>query len=187
MNVVQTDLTGVLIVQPDVFHDARGCFMESFNKKKYHESGVCGQFVQDNHSYSRKGTLRGLHYQHPHDQAKLVYVVRGSIFDVAVDIRFGSPHFGRWTATILSEENKRQIYIPEGFAHGFCVVSENADVIYKCTDFYSPQDEGGINWADAFLAIDWPVKEPLLSDKDGRYPCLTGIPVERLPVYEVSR
>jgi dTDP-4-dehydrorhamnose 3,5-epimerase len=174
---------GALLIEPDVFEDHRGYFMESFNKIKYRQCGICDQFVQDNRSYSRKGTLRGLHYQHPHEQAKLVYVVRGTILDVAVDIRRGSPQFGRWTATILSEENRRQLYIPKGFAHGFCVLSEDADVIYKCTDFYCPQDEGGIRWNDPFLAIDWAMGEPLLSEKDRRYPRLNDIPVERLPVY----
>lgn len=141
-------------------------------------------FVQDNHSHSERGTLRGLHYQLKHAQAKLVYVVRGEIFDIAVDIRQGSPTFGEWTGSILSEENKCQHFIPEGFAHGFCVLSETADVLYKCTDLYAPGDEYGIIWSDPTIAIDWPTDNPILSEKDSCYPELKDIPEELLPVYK---
>jgi len=182
--VTTTSIPEVLIIEPAVFADDRGFFMETYHQAKYTELGIKHTFVQDNFSHSKQGSLRGLHYQLEHAQAKLIQVIRGAIYDVAVDIRRGSATFGKWTAVELSETNKRQVFIPEGFAHGFCVLSEEADVIYKCSDFYAPGDEGGILWSDPALGIDWPVAEPLLSAKDSGYPCLADVPPERLPVYE---
>jgi len=142
MKVIRTEFKEVLILQPDSFSDNRGYFMETYHRERYEQLGIGTFFVQDNVSYSVRGTLRGLHYQYPHGQAKLVQVVRGEIFDVAVDIRLKSPSFGKWVSIVLSEENKRQLYFPEGFAHGFCVLSDEALVHYKCSDFYSPKNEG---------------------------------------------
>lgn len=166
MNVIETQLSGVVIIEPKVFGDARGFFMETWNQARYVEAGLPTKFVQDNLSFSTQGVLRGLHYQKPNAQGKLVYVLQGEVFDVAVDIRVGSPTFGHWVSVTLSSENKRQIYIPEGFAHGFCVMSETALFTYKCTDYYNPQAEGGIIWNDPDIAIKWPVSEPVLSQKD---------------------
>ncbi len=180
----ETSLPGVIIIEPAVFEDARGFFMETFHSKKYRDIGISGPFVQDNHSHSRRGTLRGLHYQLKHPQGKLVYVVKGEILDVAVDIRRGSPSFGRWTANLISEENRRQLYVPEGFAHGFCVLSESADVIYKCTDCYAPGDEYGLFWADDTVDIIWPIRDPVLSQKDSDNPMLRDIEEAHLPPYE---
>jgi dTDP-4-dehydrorhamnose 3,5-epimerase len=173
----------VVLIDPPVFADERGFFMETFHGRKYAEQGIDRTFVQDNHSHSCRSTLRGLHYQLDHPQGKLVYAVTGEIFDVAVDIRRGSPTFGRWVGTTLSAQNKRQIYVPEGFAHGFCVLSEEADVIYKCTDLYAPEDEYGILWLDTQIGIEWPVDSPLLSPKDSRNPTLEELPEKHLPVY----
>ena len=184
MKVLPAPLQGVLIIETRSFEDNRGFFMETYHQKRYIEAGIDRIFVQDNLSHSLRGTLRGLHYQHPHAQAKLVQAIKGEIFDVAVDIRRGSSTFGEWTGVNLSDENKRQLYIPEGLAHGFCVLSETADVLYKCTDFYAPDDEGGILWSDAGLAIDWPIADPLVSDKDSQCICLSDVPPERLPIYE---
>jgi len=181
IKVIQTDIPGVIILEPVVYRDSRGFFLETYHIEKYREAGINGTFVQDNHSCSRQGTLRGLHYQLKNPQGKLVYVGRGEIFDVAVDIRRGSPTFGRWEGARLSAENRRQLYIPEGFAHGFCVLSEEADVFYKCTDLYTPGDDYGILWSDPSLAINWPVSAPLLSDKDARNPLLADVPEENLP------
>jgi dTDP-4-dehydrorhamnose 3,5-epimerase len=184
MNVVPTDLEGVLLIEPDVFTDPRGFFMETYQLRRYRQRGIASSFVQDNLSFSAKGALRGLHYQIRHQQAKLVQVVSGEIFDVAVDIRRGSPAFGRWTGVRLSDRNRLQVLIPEGFAHGFCVCSQTAHVWYKCSDFYYAEDEGGINWSDPEIGIEWPVGDPLLSGKDRQFPCLRDIPPERLPVWE---
>jgi dTDP-4-dehydrorhamnose 3,5-epimerase len=183
LQIENTGLSGVLLIEPRVFTDDRGFFMETHHYQKYADRGLDVTFVQDNHSHSRQGTLRGLHYQLKQAQGKLIYVVKGEIFDVAVDIREGSPTFGKWLGARLSEENRKQIYVPEGFAHGFCVLSEQADVIYKCTDFYSPDDEYGINWADTEIGIEWPVKDPVLSDKDIKNPMLKDMPKELLPNY----
>ena len=183
MNVSNTALPGVMLIEPRVFADARGYFLETWQQQRYQEHGLPSQFVQDNMSCSSYATLRGLHFQYPHAQGKLVYVVYGEIFDVAVDIRVGSPTFGRSCGIELSRENKRQLYIPEGFAHGFCVTSETAVVMYKCTDFYTPQTEGGVLWNDPDLAIPWPITTPTLSDKDQRYLPLREISRERLPSY----
>jgi len=186
MKVIGTELEGVLIVEPDVFQDRRGYFMETYHQKRYAASGIDKPFVQDNLSYSVKGTLRGLHYQIHHEQGKLIQVIRGEIFDVAVDIRQGSPTFGQWTFARLSESNRLQIYVPEGFAHGFCVLSEDALVMYKCTNFYEPGAERGVLWSDPGLGISWPVQEPLLSPKDSVSPKLEEIPIADLPVYNKS-
>jgi dTDP-4-dehydrorhamnose 3,5-epimerase len=180
---LETALPGVLIVEPGIFKDERGFFMETYHQRRYAEGGIDCLFVQDNHSRSRRGTLRGLHYQLKHSQAKLIYVTGGEIFDVAVDIRRGSPTFGKWVGTHLTEENGRQIYIPRGFAHGFCTLSETADVIYKCADFYAPGDEYSILWSDPDIGIEWPEKNPLLSKKDSRNPRLREISEDLLPLY----
>jgi len=186
MKVISTELEGVLIVEPDVFQDRRGFFMETYHQKRYAESGIDKPFVQDNLSCSFKGALRGLHYQIHHEQGKLIQVIRGEIFDVAVDIRRGSPTFGQWTFVRLSESNRLQIYVPEGFAHGFCVLSEDALVMYKCTNLYVPGAERGVLWSDPELGISWPVQEPLLSPKDSANPRLKEIPIADLPVYDKS-
>lgn len=167
MEVVRTEIPDVLLIQPKLFGDSRGCFMETFSTQRYAEHGIMGPFVQDNYSRSRRGTLRGLHYQIQQTQGKLVQVLRGEIYDVAVDLRRSSPTFGRWVGVTLSEENHRQLYIPPGFAHGFYVVSEDVDFIYKCTDYYAPQHDRTLLWSDPTIGITWPlVGEPLLSEKD---------------------
>jgi len=173
----------VLVVKPRVFKDDRGFFLETFHQARYAENGIERPFVQDNHSHSRKGSVRGLHYQLKHPQGKLVYAVTGHILDVVLDIRRGSPTFGSWCGAHLSAENKHQIYVPPGFAHGFSVLSDRADVIYKCTDFYTPGDEYGVLWNDPELEIDWGVDDPILSPKDLANPRLGRIPPELLPVY----
>ncbi len=185
MNVLETKLPGVLIIEPDVFGDARGYFMETWQRDRYAQAGLPIHFVQDNLSFSTRGVLRGLHFQNPNSQGKLVFVLQGEVFDVAVDIRAGSPTFGQWVGVTLSSENKRQLYIPEGFAHGFCVTSDTALFAYKCTDFYNPAAEGGIIWNDPDIGIDWPVKRPVLSEKDSVYRRLKNISRERLPRYGV--
>ena len=182
MKVLSTSLEGVLVIEPSVFEDKRGFFMETYQQKKYRESGIDRDFVQDNLSYSVRRMLRGLHYQFPHAQAKLVQVITGEIYDVAVDIRRGSPTFGEWIGVHLSDKNKRQIYVPEGFAHGFCVLSETALFMYKCSDLYAPDCESGILWSDPDIGIEWPVEKPLLSEKDSRFACLRDMPPERLPM-----
>jgi dTDP-4-dehydrorhamnose 3,5-epimerase len=170
MIIKTTSLEGVLIIEPDIFRDNRGFFLETFNQNRYNEYGIGCTFVQDNLSFSVQGTLRGLHFQNQHPQAKLVQAVTGEVFDVAVDIRPVSNTFGRWEGIHLSDQNKRQLFIPEGFAHGFCVLSETAHFLYKCTDFYNPKDEGGIIWSDPDIAIDWPIQNPIVSDKDKQFP-----------------
>ncbi len=172
----KTLLDSVLLIEPAVFADSRGFFLETWQKSRYQQGGVNVDFVQDNHSRSTKGVVRGLHYQLKNPQAKLIYAVRGTIFDVAVDIRKSSPTFGQWIGAILSEENRRQLFIPAGFAHGFSVLSEFADVTYKCSDFYTPGDEYGIIYNDPDINIDWGVEKPILSDKDMQYPKLSDIP-----------
>jgi dTDP-4-dehydrorhamnose 3,5-epimerase len=186
LSFTETDISGVMIIEPTVFKDGRGFFLETYHYNKYSENGIDIRFVQDNHSHSIKGTLRGLHYQLKHPQGKLLYVIKGEIFDVAIDIRKGSPGFGKWVSVILSDENKRQLYVPPGFAHGFCVLSEKADVIYKCTDFYAPDDEYGIIWNDPDIGIDWPEINPVLSDKDSNYNRLNELPENFLPFYSIS-
>jgi dTDP-4-dehydrorhamnose 3,5-epimerase len=184
MQVIETPLAGVRIVEPKVFGDARGFFVETWNQARYAEAGLPERFVQDNLSFSRRGVLRGLHFQNPNGQGKLVYVLQGEVFDVAVDVRLGSPTFGRSVSAVLSNENKRQFYIPPGFAHGFCVTSETALFAYKCTEFYEPKSEASILWNDPALGIDWPVTEPELSAKDAAALTLADFPRDRLPAYE---
>jgi len=183
MKVVETDLPGCLVMEPRVFGDARGFFFESFNHDKLAAHGLQPTFVQGNVSSSSRGVLRGLHYQWPKSQGKYVSVVEGEVWDVAVDIRRGSPTFGRWAAVVLSAENKRHFWIPEGFAHGFVTLSERAVFTYLCTATYDAQADAGIRWDDAQLAIDWPVSAPSLSDKDAKLPFLADVPEERLPLY----
>src|ERR1051326_1029997 len=160
MQFLPTELAGVVVIAPRVFDDERGFFMETFQRQKFAAAGIDLEFVQDNHSRSRRGVLRGLHYQLAHPQGKLVRAVSGSIFDVAVDLRRGSPTFGSWYGCELTDSNRRQIYIPPGFAHGFCVLSDTADVIYKCTELYHPEDERTLLWNDPALGIQWPVADP---------------------------
>jgi len=181
MKIIATRLEDVVVVEPKVFTDTRGYFLETYQANRYRESGIACQFVQDNLSYSVKNTLRGLHYQHPHGQAKLVSVIKGEVFDVAVDIRKGSTNFGKWAGVTLSAENHRQMFIPEGFAHGFCVLSDDAVFSYKCSDFYASVAERGIAWNDANIGIEWPTEAPILSDKDGKFPNLMDVPVSDLP------
>ncbi len=189
MQLIQTDLPGVVLLQPKVWGDARGFFMETYSETVFADLGITTRFVQDNHSMSGKGILRGLHFQLTHPQAKLCRVVRGRVLDIAVDIRVGSPHFGQWISAELSEENKTQIFVPRGFAHGFVVLSEEAEFLYKCDDTYHPEDEGGIAWDDPQLNINWMLKEagitiPLLSKKDTTNRCLNDIPHGELPQYK---
>ena len=184
MEIVETELPGVLVIEPDVFGDSRGFFLETWNKKGYAACGVNDEFVQDNLSLSSRGVVRGLHYQMPFAQAKLVYVIQGEVQDVVVDIRAGSPTFGEWFGTNLSGENKRQLYVPQGFAHGFSVLSETALFGYKCSDFYNKEADSGIAWDDPDLRIDWKVAEPSLSVKDQALPRLKDVDASRLPVYE---
>lgn len=179
---ITTAVPGVRVMVPDVFRDPRGWFMETFRADRYRECGIDATFVQDNYSHSSRGILRGLHYQCRRPQVKLVMVVQGAIFDVAVDIRRGSPTFGRWVGQVLDDQNHRQLVIPAGFAHGFCVVSETADVVYKCSEYYDPTDDCGILWCDPQIGITWPVDRPQLSERDQHHPCLAEAG-ERLPAY----
>ena len=173
MQILETSLPGVLLIEPRIFSDDRGFFYESYHEKKYWDLGLQDRFVQDNHSQSTQGTLRGLHYQLQHPQGKLVRVVQGEVFDVAVDIRKGSPTFGQWFGVHLSDQNNKQLYVPPNFAHGFCVLSETADFLYKCTDFYTPGDEYSLRWDDAQIGIQWPMDvDPILSSKDAAAPLL---------------
>lgn len=176
MKVKTTKLEGCVIIQPKIFSDPRGFFLETFNAQRYEEAaGIKLKFVQDNLSHSSRGVLRGLHYQKTKPQGKLVTVLSGEVFDVAVDLRRYSPTFGQYEAVLLTGENKLQFYIPPGFAHGFCVISEHADFFYKCTDFYAPTDEGGILWDDPEVNIPWPVSNPVLSEKDKNNPTLSMV------------
>jgi dTDP-4-dehydrorhamnose 3,5-epimerase len=183
MRVEQTELPGVLLIEPDVFGDERGFFMELYRAPRYAEQGVTADFVQDNLSFSRRGVLRGLHLQHPNGQAKLVFVLQGEVFDVAVDVRLGSPTFGRWAGRTLSAENRQQFFIPEGFAHGFCVTSETVLFSYKCSAVYDAASELAILATDPEIGIDWPLADALLSDKDAAAPRLSEIPRGRLPTF----
>jgi dTDP-4-dehydrorhamnose 3,5-epimerase len=181
MNVIKTEVPGVLIIEPRLFGDPRGFFVETYQSFRYAEHGVAGPFIQDNLSRSARGVLRGLHLQNPFTQGKLVTALRGRVLDVAVDVRVGSPNFGRHVAVELSEENRRQLWVPRGFAHGFVVLSEAADFFYKCDDLYSPKDEVSIRWNDPAIGIDWGVEMPSLSAKDADAPLLAD--VKNLPVY----
>jgi dTDP-4-dehydrorhamnose 3,5-epimerase len=184
MNVLETGLPEVVIIEPDVFGDDRGFFMETWNGRRYEEAGLPGRFVQDNLSYSARGVLRGLHFQNPQPQGKLVSVLRGEVFDVAVDIRVGSPTFGEWTGVTLSAENKRQFYVPPDFAHGFLVTGEDALFFYKCTDYYAPSAEGIVLWNDPEIGIEWPTDAPTLSGRDSEAPPLREMSKGILPHYQ---
>ncbi len=181
MKVKETKLVGVLVLEPDVFSDERGFFLETWNSARYENAGIEGTFVQDNISFSKRGVLRGLHFQYPQSQGKLIQILSGEVVDIAVDIRVGSPTFGHWVSEVLSDANHRQIYIPPGFAHGYCVTSETAIFSYKCTDYYNPETENGIIWNDPDLNIDWSIKEPILSPKDKEYPRLKDFQPDKLP------
>lgn len=184
MRRAETALPEVFLIEPDVHSDSRGFFLESYHQQKFEQMGIRDRFVQDNHSLSVRGTLRGLHYQLRYAQAKLCRVTRGEVLDVAVDVRRGSPTFAKWVSATLSAENKRQIYIPKGFAHGFVVLSETAEFLYKCSDFYHPEDEHGILWNDPELGIDWEISNPTLSGKDQRNLPLARISEDRLPLFK---
>lgn len=184
MKVRTFDVSGLLLIEPKVFGDERGYFMETWNQTRYAEAGIPERFVQDNLSFSRHGVLRGLHFQKPNTQGKLVYVLQGEVFDVAVDIRLGSPTFGQSVSMILSADNRRQFYIPPGFAHGFCVTGETALFAYKCTEFYDPKSEASVLWNDPALGIDWPVSNPEISPKDAVGVPLAEFSQDRLPVYQ---
>ncbi len=184
MNVRQTKLPEVIVLEPDVFGDERGYFLETWNSARYESAGIPGPFVQDNISLSGKGVLRGLHFQYPQPQGKLIHVISGEVLDVAVDIRPGSPTFGQWVGEVLSGDNHRQMYVPVGFAHGYCVTSESAIFSYKCTDFYNPATENGIIWNDPDLGIDWPGTNFTISAKDAAYRQLRDIDHEKLPHFE---
>lgn len=181
MKIHPTRLKGVVIIAPKVFSDPRGFFLETYQAQRYKKFGITHEFVQDNMSYSIRNTLRGLHYQYPHGQAKLVSVIKGTVFDVAVDIRRDSPTFGQWEGVRLSADNHHQLLVPEGFAHGYCVLSEDAIFSYKCSDYYAPTAEHGIAWNDPDIGITWPVENPLFSEKDGRYGRLRDVPLSDLP------
>ena len=184
MKVIRTDLPGCLVLEPRVFEDERGFFYESFNLDRFAEAGLSPRFVQGNVSRSSQGVLRGLHFQNPKAQGKLVSVLEGEVWDVAVDVRRGSPTFGRWTGVVLSAANKRHFWIPEGFAHGFVTLSGQALFTYLCTDTYDPAADTGIRWDDPQLAIDWPIAEPVLSGKDAKLPLLADLAPDRLPTFE---
>jgi dTDP-4-dehydrorhamnose 3,5-epimerase len=181
MKVTRTPVSGVLLIEPVLFRDSRGYFMESWNRERYREAGLPDDFVQDNVSFSRCGVLRGLHFQQPHPQGKLLCVLHGAVFDVAVDVRVGSPTFGSWTGYVLSEENSRQLFVPPGLAHGFVVTSDTALLSYKCTEYYHPSTETTLLWNDPDLGVAWPVETPKLSAKDQAGIRLRDIPEERLP------
>jgi dTDP-4-dehydrorhamnose 3,5-epimerase len=182
MKVTPTVLPEVLLIEPDVYGDERGFFCETWQKERYAEMGLAVDFVQDNVSFSEKNILRGLHVQHPYAQGKLVHVLQGEVFDVAVDIRKNSPDFGRWVGVYLSADNHQQLYIPPGFAHGFCVTSEKALFVYKCTELYHPETELSIAWDDPIIGIEWPVTQPNLSKKDQAGLLLNSISKARLPI-----
>ena len=184
LQIIETAIPGVLIVQPRVFEDPRGFFMETYRQNVLAEAGIRDNFVQDNHSRSSRGVLRGLHYQLRKPQAKLCRVAQGEVLDIAVDIRVGSPTFGRWVSVLLSGENHKQLYIPKGFAHGFSVRSETADFLYKCSDYFDAADDRGVLWDDPAIGIEWQTPSPILSEKDKRYLPLAQIAQDQLPRYE---
>jgi dTDP-4-dehydrorhamnose 3,5-epimerase len=183
MEIHSTKFNEVVVISPRVFRDPRGYFFETFQAERYKEIGIACDFVQDNLSYSKKHALRGMHYQHPHGQAKLISVVRGEVLDVVVDVRKGSPTFGQWESVVLSAENHRQLFVPQGFAHGFCVLSEDVLFTYKCSDYYAPDAEHGIDWDDPDIGIKWPIEKPLLSEKDAGYPRLRDVDEKDLPSF----
>ena len=175
MEVIKSEFPGLLLIRPKVFGDSRGWFFESWNKERYEDTGIKEEFVQSNISYSTKGVLRGLHYQKPYTQGKLVFVLQGEVWDVVVDLRRSSPTFGKWTGFTLTGDCKEQLYVPKGFAHGFCVLSDTAMFQYMCTDKYSPASEQGIMWNDRTLNIPWPTEAPIISDKDTKHPMFTEL------------
>jgi dTDP-4-dehydrorhamnose 3,5-epimerase len=181
LNFIETSLSNVVVIEPDIFGDERGFFLETFREEEFKKAGITGRFIQHNHSRSTKGVLRGLHYQLIQPQGKLIRVTSGKVYDVAVDIRTGSPTFGQWYGTTLDDENMRMMYVPPNFAHGYVVLSESADFIYMCTDYYHPQSEQGILWNDPTINIEWPITEVILSDKDKFNPILSK--QDKLPKY----
>ena len=186
LKVEKTPLEGLLIIEPPVYADSRGYFMETFQDIRYREQVAPEHFVQDNLAFSQKNVLRGLHFQIKFPQAKLLQAISGEVFDVAVDVRSGSATFGQWFGTRLSAKNRRQMYVPAGFAHGYCVISETATVIYKCSDYYHPEDEGGILWSDPQVGIEWPVEQPAVSEKDEKLPLLSALGSAQLPQVEIT-
>ena len=184
MVIQKTKIPGMVIIDLDVFRDSRGSFLESYQKERYKEQGLDIKFVQDNHSHSTKNVLRGMHYQITQPQGHLVYVVRGDIFDVGVDLRIGSPTFGQWLGFRLSESRPQQLFLPEGVAHGFCTLSDKADILYKCTDYFDPYDEGGLLWNDPDLGIDWPIDQPIIHNRDSNFPVLKDISKKHLPSFQ---
>ncbi len=184
LEIIKTSLPGVLVVKPRVFEDGRGFFIETYRENVLAAGGITERFVQDNHSRSSCGVLRGLHYQLRHPQAKLCRVVQGDVFDIAVDVRVGSPNFGKWVGVLLSDENRLQLYIPVGFAHGFVVRSKTADFLYKCSDYYDAGDDHGVLWNDPQIGIDWQAPAPILSEKDKSYLPLAEIARDQLPQYQ---
>jgi dTDP-4-dehydrorhamnose 3,5-epimerase len=184
VKIIETSLPGVVVLEPKKIGDSRGFFLETYREDFLVDAGISQRFIQDNHSRSGKGVLRGLHYQLTQPQGKLVRVARGEVFDVAVDVRMGSPNFGQWFGAKLNEESMRMMYLPPGFAHGFVVLSDVADFIYKCTDYYHPQSEQGIAWNDPDIDIEWPIKDVILSEKDLSNPTLSRQSPELLPHYE---
>lgn len=186
MEILQSELPGVLLLKPRVFRDERGSFLETWRRQRYADAGITATFVQDNAAVSHRGVIRGLHYQYPDPQGKLVMTLQGTVFDVAVDIRRGSPTFGRWTGHTLSEENGHQLWIPEGFAHGYAVLSETAVFAYKCTRAYRADADAAIRFDDPAIGIEWPIERPLLSAKDRSAPLLADVPDFRLPLFDDS-
>jgi dTDP-4-dehydrorhamnose 3,5-epimerase len=184
LQIIETSLPGVLLIKPRVFEDPRGFFMETYRQNVLADAGIRETFVQDNHSHSSRGVLRGLHYQLRNPQAKLCRVAGGEVLDIAVDVRLGSPHFGKWVSVVLSGENHAQLYVPMGFAHGFVVLSETADFLYKCSDYFDPADDRGVLWNDPAIGIDWDTPSPILSEKDMRYLPLAQIAHDQLPRYQ---
>lgn len=184
MKRIDTSIPGVFLIEPTKFEDPRGFFLETYHQRKFAELGIEDDFVQDNHARSTGGSLRGLHYQITHPQAKLCRVVQGEVLDIVVDIRRGSPHFGKWASGILSAENMHTMYVPVGFAHGYLVLSETADFLYKCSDFYYPEFERGVAWNDPDIAIEWGILDPTLSEKDRLSPNLRDIGPWELPEYK---
>ncbi|MBI9085431.1 MAG: dTDP-4-dehydrorhamnose 3,5-epimerase [Desulfobacterales bacterium] len=181
MKIIDTKLAGLILLEPKIFTDSRGCFFETYHRPKYGEIGVDKNFVQDNLSRSVRGTLRGMHFQIQHPQGKLVQVLQGDVFDVAVDLRSGSPTFGQWEGFYLNDTNHRQLYIPEGFAHGFVALSESVLFHYKCTEIYRPEDEGGLLWNDPAVGINWPISHPIVSAKDLEFESLNALSADALP------
>ena len=186
MKISTCHLDGILLIEPSIFEDDRGFFLESFEEKRYREVGIAERFVQSNHSRSKQNVLRGMHFTRHRPQAQLLTVLHGTIFDVVVDLRKGSPTFGRWFGAQLGDGKPRQVYMPHGFAHGFCVLSDSADLHYKVSQHYDPDDEGGLIWNDNEVAIDWPITVPLMSSRDSEYPLLKNLSQEQLPTCAIS-